>query len=174
MVESAATISALSFEGLIAITADGKPAEFAIVDGEGTVIASGPHVAQAAWQTSVNAYRRFLMAEGHLRVMAKVESLAEVGQSLCRESDNAVTISALSWQGLSAFAPDGSEVLFAIVDQGGKIVAAGKLVAEATWEASVNAYRQFLIENGHLRVWTREEAMALRSQWGFGDDNDSD
>lgn len=76
MNSQAPTISAISFEGLSAITADGKPAKFAIVDEDGKVIASGPEVAEAAWRTSVNAYREFLMGQGHLRVYTKAEAVA--------------------------------------------------------------------------------------------------
>lgn len=76
MKDEAPTISALSFEGLTAITADGKPAQFAILDGEGRIIAVGKHVADAAFHTSVAAYRKFLIDEGHIRVYTKAAALA--------------------------------------------------------------------------------------------------
>ena len=70
------TISALSYEGLTAVTADGRPATFALLDEDGRIIAAGEDVAEAAWTTSIQAYRKFLMGEGHMRVFTKAEALA--------------------------------------------------------------------------------------------------
>lgn len=64
-------ISALSYEGLTAVTADGRPATFALLDEDGKVIDAGNHIAKAAWKTSINAYRKFLMGQGHLRVYTR-------------------------------------------------------------------------------------------------------
>jgi hypothetical protein len=72
----APTISALSYEGLTAVTADGRPAHFAIVDEDGNVIAIGKEVAEAAWTVSINAYREFLSGHGHMRVFTKAEAQA--------------------------------------------------------------------------------------------------
>lgn len=62
------TISAISYEGLKAVTADGRPARLAIIDDDGKVIAAGQEVAEAAWAASIEAYRQFLKGEGHMRV----------------------------------------------------------------------------------------------------------
>ncbi|MBX3714072.1 MAG: hypothetical protein KF800_19080 [Lysobacter sp.] len=70
------TISALSYEGLTAVTADGRPARFALIDEEGKVIAAGEEVAKAAWETSIQAYREFLRGNGHMRVFTKAEAQA--------------------------------------------------------------------------------------------------
>lgn len=75
MIESP-TISAISYEGLSVTTADGRPATFAIVDENGNVVAAGKEIADAAWQASVNAYRQFLMGQGHLRILTKPDGLA--------------------------------------------------------------------------------------------------
>lgn len=64
------TLSAVSYAGLSAATPDGRPAKLAVVDHEGKIIADGPEVAQAAWEVCVNAYRNFLMGNGHLRVLS--------------------------------------------------------------------------------------------------------
>jgi len=81
-------ISALSYEGLTAVTADGKPASFAIIDEDGNVIAAGEEVAKAAWKTSINAYRDFLMGQGHMRSYTKAEALAlSVANGVHIESD---------------------------------------------------------------------------------------
>lgn len=69
-------ISALSYEGLTAVTADGKPARFALIDEDGKVIAAGKEVAEAAFTTSIQAYRDFLQGLGHLRVYTKAEATA--------------------------------------------------------------------------------------------------
>lgn len=69
-------ISAISYEGVTAVTADGKPARFALLDEDGNVIAAGKEIADAAWQASVNAYRQFLMGQGHLRILTKPDGLA--------------------------------------------------------------------------------------------------
>jgi hypothetical protein len=71
----APTISALSHEGLSVTTADGRPAQFAILDEEGNIVAVGKEIAEAAWQASVNAYRQFLMGRGHLRILTKPDGL---------------------------------------------------------------------------------------------------
>lgn len=63
------TISAISFKGLAAHTADGKPARFALLDEDGNVIASGADIARAAYAASVNAYRQYLMGQGHMQVL---------------------------------------------------------------------------------------------------------
>lgn len=76
MSDQSPTISALSFEGLSAITADGKPARFAILDEDGKILAAGKQVADAAFHTAIAAYRKFLMDEGHMRVYTKAEALA--------------------------------------------------------------------------------------------------
>lgn len=62
-------ISAVAFEGIRVTDSAGNPASLAVVDSLGRVLASGPEVADAAWQASVLAYRNFLIGEGHLRVL---------------------------------------------------------------------------------------------------------
>ena len=76
MEDEAPTISALIFEGLTVVTAEGKPAQFAILDGDGRTIAVGKHVADAAFHTSIAAYRQMLIDKGHIRVYTKAETLA--------------------------------------------------------------------------------------------------
>ncbi|WP_205794459.1 hypothetical protein [Burkholderia sp. Ac-20353] len=62
------TISAVSYEGISITTPDGMPATLAVVDSNGKVIEAGPDVANAVWSVVIEAYRRFLMGTGHLRV----------------------------------------------------------------------------------------------------------
>lgn len=62
-------ISAVVFEGITVTDGAGSPAMLAVVDGRGRVLASGPEVAAAAWQASIEAYRNHLIGKGHLRVL---------------------------------------------------------------------------------------------------------
>lgn len=63
--------AATSHEGLSVTTADGKPAQLAVLDCSGGVVAAGEEVAAAAYEASIKSYRSFLMGSGHLRVLAK-------------------------------------------------------------------------------------------------------
>nr|WP_244118294.1 hypothetical protein [Burkholderia gladioli] len=64
-------ISAVSHEGLTVTTLGGEPAQLAVVDSLGNVVAAGPAVARAAFDVSVRSYRSFLMGTGHLRVLSR-------------------------------------------------------------------------------------------------------
>lgn len=61
--------AATSHEGLSVTTADGRPAQFAVLDCSGGVLAAGQEVAAAAYEASIQSYRNFLMGSGHLRVL---------------------------------------------------------------------------------------------------------
>ena len=65
-----AYISSLIWQGL-AVTVDGKPAKLAIVTDDGQIYAAGDQVAAEAEAVAINAYRNFLKAEGHLKVLSK-------------------------------------------------------------------------------------------------------
>jgi len=69
-------VAARVFEGLSVFTHDGKPARLAILDEDGKVIAEGKNVADAAYHTSVEAYRQMLEDKGHIRVYTHTEALA--------------------------------------------------------------------------------------------------
>lgn len=56
-------------EGLTITTAEGKPAQLAVVDEEGRVIESGPQVAREAWNVTLATYKNFRMAQGYYRVL---------------------------------------------------------------------------------------------------------
>lgn len=57
-------IAASANEGLRA-SVNGRPVRLAIIDDDGTVLAAGPDVAQAAESSAVAAYRQLMMAHGH-------------------------------------------------------------------------------------------------------------
>lgn len=66
---SGVVISAVAHEGL-SVMVDGKPARLAIITDDGHIIASGKEVAREAEAVSLNSYRNFLKAQGHLRVLS--------------------------------------------------------------------------------------------------------
>lgn len=59
--------AATSHEGLSVTTVDGTPAQLAVVDSRGTILAAGKEVAAAVYEVSVKSYRSFLRGTGHLR-----------------------------------------------------------------------------------------------------------
>ncbi len=63
------TIGAVIFEGITVTDSEGRPAELAVIDSHGRIIAVGPDVAKAAWRASVEAYRNHLRGQGHLRAL---------------------------------------------------------------------------------------------------------
>ncbi|WP_416056910.1 hypothetical protein [Stenotrophomonas maltophilia] len=65
------TIGAVIFEGITVTDGEGRPAQLAVIDSRGHVIAAGPEVAKAAWAASVEAYRNHLRGHGHLRALRK-------------------------------------------------------------------------------------------------------
>ncbi|MEN7431772.1 hypothetical protein VA599_13510 [Chromobacterium sp. TRC.1.1.SA] len=70
-----ADMSAVIFEGLTVKTAEGKPAQLAIVDVDGNVIEMGNQVAMEAWNVAISSYKNFLIGEGHIRVQTSPPGL---------------------------------------------------------------------------------------------------
>ena len=62
-------IIASTTEG-VRVTAHGRPAELAIVTPEGLVLVSGPDVAEAVEQVSVEAFRNLLRGQGHVKTVS--------------------------------------------------------------------------------------------------------
>lgn len=67
-------------------------------------------------------------------------------------------VSAVVFEGLSVTDGEGKPAAFAVVDMQGNVLASGAAVAAAAWEASVEAYRNHLIGQGHLRTLKRPGA----------------
>lgn len=67
------TIGAVIFEGSTVTDGEGRPAQLAVIDGHGRIVAAGPEVEKAAWSASIEAYRNHLRGHGHLRVLKRPE-----------------------------------------------------------------------------------------------------
>ncbi|WP_080414553.1 hypothetical protein [Burkholderia ubonensis] len=67
-------------------------------------------------------------------------------------------ISAVSYQGLSVVTPNGEPATLAVIDRDGNVIEAGPSVAQAVWNVSIGAYRNFLMGTGHLRVLAKPAA----------------
>lgn len=67
------TIGAVIFEGITVTDGEGRPAQLAVIDARGSIVAAGPEVARAAWSASVEAYRNHLRGHGHLRALKRPE-----------------------------------------------------------------------------------------------------
>ncbi len=65
------TIGAVIYEGVTVTDGEGRPAQLAVIDGQGQVIAAGPLVAKAVWTASIEAYRNHLRGHGYLKVLQK-------------------------------------------------------------------------------------------------------
>ncbi len=61
------TIGAVIYEGITVTDCEGRPAQLAVIDHRGRVVAAGPEVATAAWAASIEAYRNHLRGHGYLR-----------------------------------------------------------------------------------------------------------
>lgn len=61
-------ISAVSHQGLT-VSFNGEPAQLAILNSLGELVAIGDEVAREAEAVAVNSYRNFLMGKGFLRVI---------------------------------------------------------------------------------------------------------
>jgi len=64
-------------------------------------------------------------------------------------------ISAVVFEGLTATDASGKPAMLALIDGNGQVIAAGPEVAQAAWNASVEAYRNHLKGMGHLRSLAR-------------------
>lgn len=62
-------------------------------------------------------------------------------------------ISAVIFEGLSVKKCDGRAARLAIIDESGNVIEAGEEVAAAAWNVVIDCYKNFLIGQGHLRVY---------------------
>mgnify|MGYP001286600481 CR=1 FL=1 len=66
-------------------------------------------------------------------------------------------ISAVSHQGLTVKAKDGRAARLAVIDEEGNVIEAGPAVAREAFNVSIACYKQFLIGQGHLRVFSSHD-----------------
>ncbi|HEX7906690.1 MAG TPA: hypothetical protein VF534_01175 [Paraburkholderia sp.] len=63
-------------------------------------------------------------------------------------------ISAVSYEGFTVTTATGEPAKLAILDEDGNVLDAGPAVSAAAWKVVIAAYRQFLQDEGYLRVHT--------------------
>ena len=63
-------------------------------------------------------------------------------------------ISGVSHEGLSVKLKDGRTARLAIVDDQGNVVETGAAVAKEAWNVTLAVYKNFLVGQGHLRVFS--------------------
>lgn len=73
-----------------------------------------------------------------------------------------IDISAVVHEGLTVHTVDGKRARLAVIDENGQIVAADDDVARQAWNAAINAYRQFMIGMGHIRVHTKPTGVSTK------------
>lgn len=77
---------------------------------------------------------------------------------------DAAEISAVVHQGLTLKTKDGQPARLAIIDGAGNVVEAGPAVAREAFNVSIACYKNFLIGQGHLRVFSSAEVAKLNNQ----------
>lgn len=70
---------------------------------------------------------------------------------------SSVAIAAVVFEGITVTDAAGNPASLAVVDDAGNVLASGSEVARAAWEASITAYRNHLVGQGHLRVLVRPD-----------------
>jgi len=65
-----------------------------------------------------------------------------------------VTLSAVCFEGLSVLTHEGRKAQLAIIDEHGNVIEAGPAVAREAWNVMLACYKNFLIGEGHLRVFS--------------------
>jgi len=64
------------------------------------------------------------------------------------------TLTAVCFEGLSAETREGRRATFAIVDENEKVIESGPAVAREAWNVMLACYKNFLVGQGHLRVFS--------------------
>lgn len=71
-------------------------------------------------------------------------------------------ISAVSFAGLQIRTADGRPARLAVIDDDGNVIEAGSDVAAAAWNVAIASYRQFMIGQGHLRVFSSPPGIPIK------------
>ncbi|MEX3950581.1 hypothetical protein AB4Y45_25585 [Paraburkholderia sp. EG287A] len=69
------------------------------------------------------------------------------------------TVTALMWERFTITGDDGRPATLAILDEDGHVLDAGPQVAHELWELAVLAYRQYLVGEGLLRIYSTPEGL---------------
>jgi len=64
------------------------------------------------------------------------------------------TLTAVCFEGLSAETREGQKATFAIIDENEKVIERGPVVARDAWNVMLACYKNFLVGQGHLRVFS--------------------
>ncbi|NKJ23768.1 hypothetical protein [Dyella sp. SG609] len=62
-------------------------------------------------------------------------------------------LTAVCFEGLSAETREGRKATLAIIDENGKVIERGPAVAQEAWNVTLACYKNFLVGQGHLRVF---------------------
>lgn len=73
-------------------------------------------------------------------------------------------ISAVCFEGLRVQTKDGRPAKLAIIDEDGNIIEAGEAVAKEAWNVTLASYKNMMIGQGHLRVFSEPPGIAKNPQ----------
>jgi hypothetical protein len=74
------------------------------------------------------------------------------------------TVSAVCFDGLSVTTAAGKQAKLAIIDENGKILESGTIVAREVWNVTLACYKNFLQGMGHLRVYASPPGQTLNQK----------
>jgi hypothetical protein len=77
-VEISGTVS----EGLKVLGKDGKSARLVVLDEDGKILAEGPDLTRALWNTTLEVLKNFWIGKGHIRVFSSPPSQHGTDQKL--------------------------------------------------------------------------------------------
>lgn len=78
------------------------------------------------------------------------------------DSLQSAVISGVCHEGLTVTARDGRQAFLAVVDSSGNILESGPLVAREAWNVTLAVYKNFLLGNGHLRIFSDPAGEGVR------------
>ena len=70
-------------------------------------------------------------------------------------------ISGVCFEGLTITTKDGRPAYLAIVDAEGQIVESGNAVAKEAWNVTLAVYKNLLVGQGHLRIFSQPPGLNL-------------
>uniref|UniRef100_A0A1I9YVF8 Uncharacterized protein n=1 Tax=Paraburkholderia sprentiae WSM5005 TaxID=754502 RepID=A0A1I9YVF8_9BURK len=68
-------------------------------------------------------------------------------------------VSAVQWEGYTITGEDGRPATLAVIDQDGKVLDAGPEVAQEIWDLAILSYRQVLVGESLLRIYSTPEGL---------------